>query len=348
VNTAFPRRESTTSNCCTSRPLTSGYFIFRILINSFCRCRNFERLEGRLSGIEGELSWLTALLKTSGIQKDASSSPSEDGSGDENNSPVADEQGRCSLGKAASNRHVVRSPDNLGDQYYGPGTLLSLCYNLKDTVLSKQGTEQHPSNEDTSRGEVGDSVVSAVTGRKAELVSRICSLASPGNFEPTVDTPEEMEIRLPPKQLLLMVLPQFLSQLNYTIDLFVESHLQQNIEHVYSRPPTTANDAWAICFNTIILLVLDSESANAGNAPLMASQYSLPFFHAMRAALHHAHLLTTPRLINVQALALLVCSLELPPSHLLSLTWNRALQHSVTTPLTKRPLFLLKRVFSQD
>lgn len=134
------------------------------------------------------------------------------------------------------------------------------------------------------------------------------SIASLESLEPILDGPEQVQLRLPPKQLLLMVLPQFFSQVDYSIDVFVECHLRQNIEHVYSRPPTSANDAWAICFNTIILLVLDSEGSNRGNDPLMASQYSLPFFHAMRTALHQAHFLTTPRLINVQALALLVCS----------------------------------------
>jgi hypothetical protein len=136
-----------------------------------------------------------------------------------------------------------------------------------------------------------------------DLLERICMLAS---FEPPMEGHEHVPIRLPPKQLLTMALPQFFSQVDYSTDLFVEAHFTANIERIYSRSTSPTDDAWAICCNTVILLVLGSENWTMGNDPLMVTQFAVPLFQAMRAALRQAKFLTTPRLINVQALALLV------------------------------------------
>lgn len=220
-------------------------------------------------------------------------------------------------------RRIVRGADGVGDQYHGPATLLSLCYDLKESFLSEtkriQSTEETKASppkavlpDSTSIGsphEIHSVIIDGGAGSASlaevslELLERLCFVAS---FETQLDTPEHTSIRLPPKQLLLMVMPQFFSKVDYSTDIFVESQLTANMERIYSRAPAPDNDAWAICFNTIILLVLGSDNSTRSDEPLMESQFSLPFFNAMRAALHQARFLTTPKLINVQALALLV------------------------------------------
>ncbi|RYP10951.1 hypothetical protein DL765_007954 [Monosporascus sp. GIB2] len=279
-------------------------------------CQKFDRLEGRLSTIEGELSWLTALYKSLDCRQGIDDCRSN-GSVDENAIGTESPLSGTPASESLANRRIIR-----GDQYHGPGTLVSLCCELKETILAKEKMVQPfeksgsaaPSDvegidQDNSPSVRNDEQNTIPGGDTCtELLERLCFVAS---FEPPcLDIPEHAAIRLPPKQLLLMVLPQFFSQVDYSTDVFVESHLAANIERVYSQSPTFTDDVWAICFNTIILLVLGSESSLRGSDPLIGSQFLLPFFHAMRAALHQAPFLTTSRLINVQALALLSIAAE--------------------------------------
>jgi hypothetical protein len=280
------------------------------------RCRNFERLESRLNSIEGELSSLTALLKISGSPQ-LSRAGSTDGF-DDNVSVMSHHKLDVTSSPASPmSRRIIRGEEDQGDQYHGPGTLVSLCHELRDAVLSKDSTAPPDvnSNSNNSSDKVEDSGSQnsfsrhnsrssfSSNERYTDLLERICILAS---YEPPMEGHDHIPIRLPPKQLLLMALPQFFSQVDYSTDIFVEAHFTANIERIYSRATSPTDDAWAICFNTIILLVLGSENWTMGNDPLMVTQFAVPLFQAMRAALRQAKFLTTPRLINVQALALLV------------------------------------------
>ncbi|KAF3020672.1 hypothetical protein E8E14_013088 [Neopestalotiopsis sp. 37M] len=141
----------------------------------------------------------------------------------------------------------------------------------------------------------------------SEVLDRLCFSA---RDESPLKAVENLTIGLPPKQLVLMVLPQFFAQVDYQTDIFVQTHLLAEIERIYSRSAIVATDAWAICFNTIILLVIGPEGWTHGHGPPMVSQFTQPLFQAMRAALNQAHLLTIPKLINVQALALLSIAAE--------------------------------------
>jgi hypothetical protein len=295
------------------------------------RCRNFERLESRLNSIEGELSSLTTLLKTTALPQILPNSASTHSFDD--SVSVAEHRKADSASPASPmNRRIIRGEDDQGDQYHGPGTLLSLCYELRDAVISKDSTASIDANNSTtmasdkkddndnrshflSRHDSG--VRFSSNDRCTDLLERICILAS---FEPPVGGHEHMPIRLPPKQLLLMALPQFFSQVDYSTDIFVEAHFTANIERIYSRSSSPIDDAWAVCFNTIILLALGSENWTMDNDPLMITQFAVPLFQAMRAALRQAKFLTTPRLINVQALSLLVSRSVSPITLTLTIT----------------------------
>jgi len=117
---------------------------------------------------------------------------------------------------------------------------------------------------------------------------------------------DHVTIRLPPKQFLLTIQTQYFQQADYTTDIFVQSCFWSNVERIYSRPFTPADEPWAICLNTIILLVLGSESIAEGNDPLAGSQFAQPFLLTIRTALSNPRVLMAPKLVNIQALALLV------------------------------------------
>ncbi|RYC64039.1 hypothetical protein CHU98_g2146 [Xylaria longipes] len=276
-------------------------------------CRNFDRLEYRLNSIESDLSWLTATLKQGGTQQLIANS----GTGQTVDNNVADtESPQISGDVYTAKRRIIRSQDGQGGLHHGPGTLLSLCQELQDFVPLKEHSPQ-PNQEHNiavlnERGEeVANNTqsISSVSDRRAQLLERICIIAS---FETPFDVlePDRASMKLPPKQLLLMALPQFFSQIDHSTDIFVEARFMARVEAIYSQVLMPTDDTWAICFNTIILLVLGSESCTRGNDGLMTSQFALPLFQAMRTALHQARFLTTPKLINVQALALLSISAE--------------------------------------
>jgi hypothetical protein len=299
-------------------------YLNKVLIRK-SRCRNFERLESRLNSIEGELSSLTALLKISESPRH-SRAGSTDGF-DDNVSVASHHKSDVTSSPASpTSRRIIRGEDEQGDQYHGPGTLVSLCHELKDAVLAKEDTASPDANTNNTNNKRHSQCSFSSNETYTDLLDRICILAS---YEPPMEGHEHTPIRLPPKQLLLMALPQFFSQVDYSTDIFVETHFTANIERVYSRSTSPADDAWAICFNTIILLVLGSENWTMGNDPLMVTQFAIPLFQAMRVALRQAKFLTTPRLINVQALALLVS----PSLLLLHSTLTTPAEHSCGTIL---------------
>lgn len=114
-------------------------------------------------------------------------------------------------------------------------------------------------------------------------------------------------ICLPPKQLLSMVLSQFFRDADYTTDIFVQTNFQKQLDRVYAHPSDPANEAWAVCFNVIVLLVVGIDQTTKSNDPFIQ-----PYLNALRMTVNNPRVFLGPRLVNVQALALLVSTLPKP------------------------------------
>ena len=273
------------------------------------RCNNVGGLEDRLGNIEAELSFMNTLLKVNGNQRLSIETATEDaGSGE---TLANDPLGEDSPGLPPTDRHIIRSTSNFTDRYYGPCTLFALCNDLSDTLIPAQRIQTPTSTRDErerSRSRNRPAISQAAKG----LLDQICLEAG---TEDSVDLQADLiPIRLPPKQFLLMAQTQYFQQVDYATDIFVQSCFWSNVERVYSRPFTPADEAWAICFNTMILLVLGPESSSQDWDSLMSSQFVRPFFLTVRSALSDPRALMTAKLVNVQALALLVstrCKMEL-------------------------------------
>ena len=254
-----------------------------------------------MSKIEAELSCMSTILKTSGNQGRSTGAAAEDVSSDE--SSANDPLGEESSCLPPTDRHIVRSSSNLTDHYHGPCTLFALCNNFCDTILSvKRIRSLTSARNGLQRSKRHDRP--ALSNVVKNLLDRICFEAG---TEELVDLQaNSMPIRLPPRQLLLMAQTQFFQQVDCATDIFVQSRFRSNVERVYSRPFTPADEAWAICFNTIILLVLGPESSNQDGDSLIGSQIVRPFLLTVRSALSNPRALMAAKLVNVQALALLV------------------------------------------
>ena len=265
------------------------------------RCRNVGGLEDRLSNIEAELSSMNNFLRTNGNQRTTPETAIEAERSSENSAdnPLCEDN----LCLSPIDRHLVRSTLSLTDRYHGPCTLLAFCNDFRDTLLSVELVETPNSTPNVSpqnRKHIRPTIDVAAKG----MLDRIClevgteeSVDLQANFDP---------IRLPPKQFLMMAQTQFFQQADYETDIFVQSCFLTNVERVYSRPFTPADEAWAICFNTIILLVLGPENSTQSCDTLNGSQFVRPFLLTVRSALSNPRALLVAKIVNVQTLALLV------------------------------------------
>ena len=241
------------------------------------------------------------MLKTGVGQKSCSDRTTTE----EHPRPVSpnDQPSENASSRQTTNRHIVRNKDDFTDRYHGPCTLLALCNEFCSEALPRIGSQSSATAKDEDlqgKGQDGPSK----TQEAKDLLARMCFEAG---IEESFDPPSDhTPIRLPPKQFLLMVQTQFFQQSNHATDIFVQSRFRSNVERIYSRPFTSADETWAICFNTVILLVLGSENSTQGDDPLIGSQFALPFLSTVRTALGNPRVLMAPKLSNVQALALLV------------------------------------------
>ncbi|KKA23239.1 transcription factor Cys6 [Rasamsonia emersonii CBS 393.64] len=301
-------RERPQCASCKRDGLECGYSTPRKRVNHIkLLCHSFGGLEDRLSNIEGELSRLTAILRVNGGRGSSFLDPTTDEDEMVNTTAAEAKFTDETPCRIVTDRHIVRSQGDLIDRYHGPCTLFALCKEFCDTILSERQIHCSPSSQSQpQQGEMHDGVA-----RNEELKGLLTRLCLEAQIEETFDLPPGYNpVRLPPKQFLLMAQTQFFQQSDYTTDIFVQSNFLSNVERIYSRPFAPADEAWAICFNVVILLVLGFENPNHGsNDSLMGSQFVRPFLLTVRMALSNPRILMAPKLINVQALALLACVL---------------------------------------
>lgn len=135
------------------------------------------------------------------------------------------------------------------------------------------------------------------------LLEQMCTDASSEDLMDLLPS-EHAGVCLPPRQFLNIVIGPFFKDADYATDLFLRSNFQAQVDRVYSHQALSPTDeAWAVCFNVIVLLAIGrDESAAQSNSPFFQ-----PFFQTLKMTVNNPRVFLTPRLVNVQALALLVC-----------------------------------------
>jgi hypothetical protein len=128
-------------------------------------------------------------------------------------------------------------------------------------------------------------------------------------LETTEDEAGRDAVGLPPRQFLTVVLDSFFSRDDHTTDIFVPSAFYNAIERAYAEPSNPASEAWAVCFNLVILLVIGPEQGIGRQDPFI-----LPLIRAAQVAARNPTIFLSPRLVNVQVLALLVSHAPEEPS----------------------------------
>lgn len=261
------------------------------LMNFSFRCDSVDRLQDRLTTMESHLARLTD-TRTQSIDRDdrpstvlSRQAPPGQRSLDDDEDEDEDDSASPSLhADSSTDSHVFRNQVDMVDRYHGSSSLYVLCNNFRSRALAT-------------------SIAAEPSAALQDLLQNMCELAGVTESFPSYS--DQSLVHLLPKHQVVAALDHFFKDVDYTTDVFVQRNFLANLERVFNSQPITARDeAWAVCFKTIILLVLGKEvAAQACNA--LFGDFARSFLPS-RAALINSRLLTAPRLINVQTLILLV------------------------------------------
>jgi hypothetical protein len=133
------------------------------------------------------------------------------------------------------------------------------------------------------------------------LLEQMCADASNEDY---MDIPsEQARVYLPPRQFLNIIVGPFFNNADYATDLFLRSNFQTQLDRIYSQPQplSPTDEAWAVCFNVIVLLAMGKDQSAQSHSPFIQS-----FLQTLKMTVNNPRVFLAPRLINVQALALLV------------------------------------------
>jgi hypothetical protein len=240
------------------------------------RCQNFDDIQDRLITMQGQLSSLTAIFKRSNIAERLQLDLVSD-------LPTVDVSPSHSGDTASPTPagHVTRDGVTLIERYYGPWTLVALCRNFGADLASHVG-----SNDEVVGGLVNKMFLDTGMDDNLDLGTR------PG---------QQDTICLPPRQFISVMLDSFLKQADYSTDIFSRQTIYEAVERVYKEPSSPISEPWALCFNLIILLTLGAEHPVHSNDPFVRA-----ILQAAHAAARNPSFFMSLRLVNVQALALLV------------------------------------------
>lgn len=252
-----------------------------------------------MTNIEDKLSHLATSL----LSPNSRGSSNDTDRGEGSKSSCEDQQFINAENSSLPCRHIVRDQVNLLDRYQGPCTLFALCTEFCESALSDDSPNSPPRRNSGPQKLTKEYNLAQIRALK-EALTLICTEV--GVEEPFDLRSEQSHIRLPPKRFLLMVQSQFFKQADYITDIFAPSRFWCNVEHIYSRELGPGDEAWAICLNTIMLLVTSSEITEGRPEPAIRAQFARSLFSTSHAALSNPRLLTAPKLINIQALVLLV------------------------------------------
>jgi hypothetical protein len=239
------------------------------------RSQNFDDISDRLAMMHGELSSLTAMFKRIDIAERLKLNIDRD------LHAIDSVESNAETPPIAGPGHVVRDDQTLVERYHGPCTLVALSRDFGADLVSHIGRN--------------DEIVAGLINKM------LLDISSNDSMDFEMGMGHDDTVCLPPRQFLSVMLDTFLKQADYSTDIFSTETLYEAVERVYREPPGPASESWAFCFNFIILLALGTEHPVRGDDPFVR-----PMLHAAHLAARKPSFFMSPRLVNVQALALLV------------------------------------------
>jgi len=192
------------------------------------------------------------------------------------------------------------------EEYHGPISLSWLCRLFRDSAASLKARPDTTSDDE----------------RHDELENILDRMRDCARVDHVLPEQRDGGVSRPPKQQLMKAQARYFQQVDCVTDVFVHQNFLAQLERIYAvQGQQPFDETWIVCFQAIILLAIGSELLGASSCSVisgLASSVLVP----SSVALVTTHLLMAPRLVNVQALILLVSHNTSGPrtSHGLQLT----------------------------
>lgn len=183
-------------------------------------------------------------------------------------------------------------------------SMVSLCEEIEETIEEPQ-----------SRQGLGDTSPSRDGTSVSALLTELYDWVDPHGYMDSVD--DGVPVCLPPKQLLSMASVQFFQSLDVATNIFCKQQFWESVERIYGRPFTATDTAWAVCFDLIIILGIGVDQSDSSS-----DDFLKPFLLNVSRGYASTRIWFRPELVNVQALALLVSSIETFERHSIYTNWS--------------------------
>jgi hypothetical protein len=243
------------------------------------------KIEERLGDIEGSLSALAERL----TQDDHETVyPAESAILSGSQPPQSDSsQGSGGCASDSLQHCIFRNHKSQIDRYYGPGALPTLCREFQATISTPPTSSASSRHRETLEQHLGRIIQEA--GDQGAGLGR-----STG----------PMPLRLPAKQLFLLVQSQFFQRCRWAMNVFAAGLFRARVEQLYTRPLTIDDTPWVLSLHLITFLVLGLEQEEPGRQ--LDARIHISNIFGWGVSWSEKSSMLVPRLIDVQALALLV------------------------------------------
>lgn len=231
--------------------------------------------------------------------------------------PITSSESRV-LALEQKSRHLFTEHGGF-ESFFGSGSMCSIWVEIISTTeeLLACSPSFVPSGEaqnaQSPQRSSNSAVIAALDPGLKSALQRTCEhlrkfCAEPPHEEGGSDgTP----LSLPPRFLLETILDPFLKELNPILPIFARSSLLEAIKVQYDPQQHQLDQAWATCFNNLILEILTTK-AGAGVESLspnaMGDSLTTTFLMNAQRCYCNVERLLKPRVVNVQALLSMVGS----------------------------------------
>lgn len=203
------------------------------------------------------------------------------------------------------------------EQYYGLTSGLCLIVSSRQALGKLLGANQAKGNGPVT------ALATKVTSLRTELQTLYDSFPFVNSCREPDFSSDGKAVSSPPRSFIPTVVDCFLSNINTTRPIFLESRLKSAIEHNDSGQVSESTEGRYLCFSNIVLLTLGLKSRlarrNHSKSNGMDDDLLMSFWNNSRRAFGHLDTYLEPRLVNVQALATLVSFLKHNPATFRSL-----------------------------
>lgn len=204
-----------------------------------------------------------------------------------------------------------------GERFYGPCSTYSHMVHSKGLVEKLLTAGEQPgsarlSQRSNSCTGLADANLVQGTPAFSEVRRRYESFSGPSNFQESFEQTDQKPLELPPRQILEDAIEDYVSEYSLEPPLFDKQTLATAVAEQYSAHASDVDESWVLCFNNIILRSPGWRSRAFRFNSFAASRVDptvLPLLlgNANRA-LRHLEKFCALRLVNIQALLLLVSS----------------------------------------